>query len=58
MNKFNGEILYETITQPDYIYQRHDYIHCNEIVFEIAAVNPVGRGAFSEGIEAGFDGRK
>ena len=58
MNKFNGNMLYDTTNQYEYVYQRRDFVHCSGVVFKIAAVNPVGRGAFSEGIEAGFDGRK
>ena len=58
VNKFNGKVFYETTDQHEYIYQHHDFVHCSGVVFKIAAVNPVGRGVFSEGIEAGFDGRK
>ena len=57
-NKFNGKVFYETANQHEYIYHRRDFVHCSGIVFKIAAVNPVGRGAFSEGIEIGFDGCK
>ena len=58
MNNLNGETLYKTTAQAEYLYHRYDYVHCHGMVFKIAAVNLVGRGAYSEGIEAGFDGRK
>ena len=58
MNKLNGRVFYETTNQHEYVYQRRDYVHCSGVLVKVAAVNPVGRGAFSEGIEAGFDGRK
>ena len=57
-NKLTSNVLYETTVQPNYVYQRCDYVHCSGFIFKIAAVNQVGRGAFSEGIEAGFTGRK
>ena len=57
INKLTGNELHETIAQPEYVYQRRDYVHCSTITFKIAAVNRVGRGEFSEGIEAGFAGR-
>lgn len=46
------------ISVNNYVYHRRDYVHCSGIVFKIAAVNQVGRGTFSEGINTGFDGRK
>ena len=58
VNKFNGKMFSETTDQHEYIYRRRDYVHCSGVVVKIAAVNPVGRGTFSEGIETGFDGRK
>ena len=57
INKLTGNELHKITAQPEYVYQRHDYVHCSAITFKIAAVNPVGRGEFSEGIEAGFAGR-
>lgn len=54
----NGEVISETVMEPEYIYHRHDYVHCGRIVFQVAAINEVGRGNVSEGIEAGFLGRK
>ena len=56
MNKLNGRVLYETTNQHKHVYQRRDYVRCSGVVVKIAAINPVGRSAFSEGIEAGFDG--
>ena len=58
MNKFDGKMFYETTNQHEYIYQRRDFVHCSGVVFKIAAVNPVGRSAFSKGFETGFAGRK
>ena len=57
INKLTGSELHETIAQPEYVYRRRDYVHCSAIIFKIAAVNQVGRGEFSEEIEAGFAGR-
>ena len=57
INKLTGNELHETIAQPEYIYQRRDYVHCSAIIFKIAAVNQVGRSEFSDGIEAEFAGR-
>ena len=58
-NKLTGNMLYENLmtAQLGYVFHRRDYVHCSRIIFKIAAVNKVGRGAFSEGIEAGFAGR-
>ena len=58
MNKFDGKVFFETVNQREYVYHRRDFVHCSGVVFKIAAVNPVGRGTFSEGFEAAFDGRK
>ena len=58
MNKFDGKVFFDTANQCKYVYHRRDFVHCSGIVFKIAAVNPVGRGAFSEGFEATFEGRK
>jgi hypothetical protein len=58
MNKFDGIVFHATTNDREYVYQRRDFVHCSGIVFKIAAINPVGRGTFSEGFEAAFDGRK
>ena len=56
INKLTGSQLHETTAQTEYVYRRRDFVHCSAITFKIAAVNRVGRGEFSEGIEAGFAG--
>ena len=58
MNKFDGKMFFEIANRHEYVYHRRDFIHCSGVVFKIASVNLVGRGAFSEGFEAAFDGRK
>lgn len=58
LNKFSREVVYEMTNQSEYVYHRRDYVHCSGVVFNIAAVNQVGRGGFSKGIDTGFDGRK
>ena len=57
-NKFDGKVFYDTANRHEYAYHRRDFVHCSGVVFKIAAVNPVGRGAFSKGFEATFEGRK
>ena len=58
MNKFDGKVFYEIVNQHEYVYHRRDFVHCSGVVFKTASVNPVGRGVFSEGFKAAFDGRK
>lgn len=54
----NDEDLIEVVMQPEYMYHRRDYEHCAKVRFQVAAINEVGKSNRSEGIEAGFFGRK
>ena len=55
----NGnDTLSDIVMEPEYIYHRRDYVHCGKIAFQVAAINRVGKGNKSNGIEAGFFGRK
>jgi hypothetical protein len=59
MTPANGnDTLSIMVPEPEYIYHRRDFVHCGKITLNVAAINEVGQGNKSIGIEASFLGRK
>lgn len=54
----NGTFSLETTNLSEYTYYKRDYLQCKRLIFQIAAVNEIGRGNLSEMITASFSGRK
>ena len=59
MTPANGnDTLSTMVMEPEFIYHRHDFVHCSKITLNVAAINEVGRGNKSKDVEAAFLGRK